>query len=239
MAKAPATFLVDCDTCKAKVAAVQDGIAEMGVEVYDNEPYGGSRLYVGKCPVCLRPVAASSTQVSIAGYDADEDEWSNPVRVYPNPPRVLSTRVPKLVQQSMSEAETCLQAGVHVPACVMLGRALEGLCRDQLKAEIAAALEAGKSGRFMLDKALKDLRTKEIIDDKLLAWSKQLQAFRNAAAHSDGDASLTRTDVLDLRTFAYAIIEYVYDLTERYNEFVARADSAKSKAAAKKAAGRK
>jgi len=237
MAKAQPTFLVNCDNCKAKVAAVQHGLAEQGIEVYDNEPYGGSRLYVGKCPVCARLVAAFSTQTAIGGYDAEEDDWSDPVRVYPNPPRVLSGRVPQHVRKSMSEAETVLQAGVHDSACVMLGRALEGLCRDQLQEEIAAAVKEGKSpksAKFMLDQALASLRSKEIIDDKLLAWSKQLQAFRNVAAHSDDGTPLTRMDVLDLRTFAYAIIEYVYDLTERYNEFVARAASAAAKNSPKK-----
>jgi len=231
------TFLVDCDSCKAKVAAVQQGIAEKGIEVYDNEPYGGSRLYVGSCPKCTKLIAAHSIQLAIADVDAEEDEWSDPVRVFPSPSRVLSHRVPKLVRESMSDAEACLQAGVHVPAFVMLGKALEGLCRDQLRTEIATAeAAAGKPVRFMLEKALGELRTKEVIDDKLLAWSKQLQAFRNSAAHSDEDASLTRADAMDLRTFAYAIIEYVYDLTERYNEFVARIEADKAKKAAKKTA---
>lgn len=215
------TFLVDCDICKAKVAALQMGMAERGLIVHDNEPYGGVRLYVGTCPRCKSPVATHSVQTSIGGYDSDEDEWSDPARVFPNPPRVLNHRIPEFVRDSMSQAETCLRAGVHDPACVMIGRALEALCRDQL-ADSNDKDATGKPQKFMLGHALPELRKREIIDDKLLAWSKQLQAYRNIAAHSDTETPVTRADVLDLRTFAYAIIEYVYDLSERYKEFEAR-----------------
>lgn len=234
MATTDETFLVDCDRCKAKVAAIQEGIAERGVTGDDDgNPVYGERLYVGMCPKCKRLLAGYSEQVGIEGYDSYHDDWSDPIRVHPNPPRVLSSGVPATVRESMDEAEKCLQAGAHNAACVMLGRALEGLCRDQMAAEIEAAAAEGKKHKVMLGEALTVLQKKGVINDKLLEWSKQLQAFRNAAAHSDDDASVTRIDVIDLRTFAYAIIEYVYDLTERYNEFVERAKEAKEKASKK------
>ena len=48
-----------------------------------------------------------------------------------------------------------------------------------------------------------------------------MQAFRNIAAHPD-DTVITREDAEDLQSFVYAIIEYIYDLTERYEEFLER-----------------
>ncbi len=67
------------------------------------------------------------------------------------------------------------------------------------------------------------LKEKGIIDSRLYDWSQQLRAFRNLAAHADTDvSSISRRDAEDLQSFVYAIIEYVYDLTDRYNEFKAR-----------------
>jgi len=131
----------------------------------------------------------------------------------------------------MSEAEVCIQVGANTAACVMFGRAVEAMCRNKLK----------DGDKFMLGKGLKQLRDEGVIDAKLYAWGTQLSAFRNAAAHPDEEQVFSEQDVEDLRAFAYAIIEYVYDLSDRYADFVARMEQAKAKAkaiAAKKAAGK-
>jgi len=39
---------------------------------------------------------------------------------------------------------------------------------------------------------------------------------------ADSDATITREDAEDLQAFVYAIIEYIYDLADRYEEFRAR-----------------
>jgi hypothetical protein len=49
-----------------------------------------------------------------------------------------------------------------------------------------------------------------------------LQAFRNLAAHPDEHFSISRQDTEDLQAFVYAIVEYVYDLADRYNDFKER-----------------
>jgi regulator of sigma D len=74
----------------------------------------------------------------------------------------------------------------------------------------------------MLSKGIKELREKKIIDDRLYDWSQHLQAFRNLAAHPDEDFTASRQDVEDLQAFVQAIVEYVYDLADRYAEFKAR-----------------
>ena len=73
----------------------------------------------------------------------------------------------------------------------------------------------------MLAEGLGKLKDDKIIDQRLYDWSQQLHAFRNIAAHPD-DESISRQDAEDLQTFAYAIVEYIYDLTDRYEEFKAR-----------------
>ena len=80
-------------------------------------------------------------------------------------------------------------------------------------------IKAGK--KIMLANGIKQLHDKNIIDARLFDWSQQLHAFRNDAAHPD-TSSISREDTEDLQAFAYAIIEYIYDLTDRYEEFKER-----------------
>lgn len=76
----------------------------------------------------------------------------------------------------------------------------------------------------MLGEGIKQLRDKKVIDDRLFDWSQQLQAFRNLAAHPE-EISISRDDAEDLQTFVNAIVEYVYDLADRYEEFKVRVDA--------------
>ncbi len=228
MADAPKkTFIVDCHNCKAKVAAVEEGRAERsGWADEIDEPYG-ERYLVGHCPSCFSLLVGESIQVDFEGYDAYEDGWADVVRIYPKPAKSFSSiRVPVLVRESLAEAERALQVNANIAACVMLGRALEALCRDVLKEDSAGdSLETSTSGakakKISLGTGIRKMHEMKVIDGKLFDWSQQLQAFRNLAAHPD-TINISREDAADLQTFAYAIVEYVYDLSDRYNEFKTR-----------------
>jgi len=218
-------FIVDCLTCKAKVAAIEHGcIRQPGGVDREGEGCYGVSVSLGMCPKCHTILVGESQQVAIAGYDADDDEWAEAVRVYPEPPKAFtSNRIPKVVSESISEAVKSLQANANVAACVMFGRALEAICGDLLA--VAPAGEAGKLGGavrprrpVMLGEGIRKLKENGVIDQRLFDWSQQLQAFRNLAAHPT-DIVISRQDAEDLRSFVYAIIEYIYDLTDRYNEF--------------------
>ena len=218
----PPTFIIDCPFCKAKVAAEAAGRAERtGVDHEAGEPFG-ERLHIGKCPSCHALLAGTTQQITFERFDGPDDEWSDVTRVYPNPPKVFSSyRIPKVVTQSLMEADRAMQANANIAACVMLGRALEGLCHDMLLPKKADG-SAPEKKHLMLGKGIKDLRDKGIIDNRLYEWSQQLQGFRNLAAHAT-DVTISREEAADLQTFVQAIVEYVYDLTERYDEFKARA----------------
>lgn len=135
--------------------------------------------------------------------------------------------IPSQVRDSLTEAERSLQANANIAACVMLGRALEALCHDVLQSSgnlaSSATKIAGPKKHLMLGQGIRELRKRNIIDDRLFNWSQQLQAFRNMAAHP-GDVSISRQDAVDLQTFVHAIVEYVYDLSKRYDEFKARTE---------------
>ena len=234
-----ASFVVDCPHCQAKVAAEETGRAEnSGWDDEVSEPYGW-RLLIGKCPRCRILLAAQSRQIQFETWEgAERDVWSDPVRVYPKPPKTFSSfRIPSAVTKSLAEADIALQGNACLAACVMFGRALEALCRDVLFTldEKKAIRDGTSKKRLMLAEGIKQLRERDFIDSRLFDWSQHLHAFRNLAAHSDGDgSSITREDAEDLQAFVYAIIEYIYDLADRYQEFKERQERrAKAKAKSK------
>jgi Domain of unknown function (DUF4145) len=121
-----------------------------------------------------------------------------------------------------------LQAGANIAACVMLGRALEALCRDNLGPKEARPVgePEPKRKRIMLGAGIRALRENKVIDDRLYDWSESLAALRNLAAHPE-DITVSRQDAEDMQAFVNAITEYVYDLTDRYNEFKEREEEKK------------
>lgn len=219
------TFIIDCPWCKAKVAAKEHGRGEKtGWTEEAGEPYGDI-ISVGECPTCHSLLVGESHQTWFEGYDSEYDRWSDYVRVYPKPPRTFTSfKIPTVVKDSIIEADRALQANANIAACVMLGRALEGICRDilqKLAPPSSGKSQPKKSKPIMLGKGLNELKAKGIIDDRLFDWSQQLHAFRNLAAHPE-DVSITRDDAEDLQAFVHALIEYIYDLAERYEEFKQR-----------------
>ena len=218
------TFVIDCYSCKAKVAAIETARSDRsGWEDGAGEPFG-ERILLGTCPSCKSTLVGQATQISFADYDGPIDEWSDVTRVYPKPPKIFSSwRIPRTVTDSLIEADRSLQANANIAACVMFGRALEALCRDILLDETEIDNGSKKQKKIMLSSGISQLKERKIIDDRLYDWSQQLAAFRNLAAHPE-DISISRNDAEDLQSFVYAIVEYVYDLADRYDEFKKRAE---------------
>jgi hypothetical protein len=221
----PPVFIVDCPHCKAKVGAQENArVQHQEWNVHAMEPFG-ERILVGTCPSCKTLIVGRSEQTSFEGFEGDEeDHFADVVRVYPHPPKVFSSyRIPRVALDSLSEADKALQAGAHLATCVMLGRALEAICRDILQPKSdAKSGQAAKQKHIMLGAGIKQLKEKKFIDDRLYDWSQQLQGFRNLSAHPDEDFSVSRADAEDLQAFVYAITEYIYDLTDRYEQFKKR-----------------
>ena len=224
-------FIIDCPYCKRKVAADKKGSAEnSGLDVDIDEPYG-DRLYIGVCQECGSLLAGHSSQVEFSNYNSEYDRWSEIIRVFPKPPKFFnSLRIPFVVKESLNEADSCLESGACTAACVMFGRALEAVCRDILEPGSLRSIANRRTKprqkkvqkkKIMLAQGIRELKDKNIIDQRLFDWSQQLQAFRNLAAHPD-DASISKEDASDLQSFVYAIVEYIYDLTDRYNDFKQR-----------------
>ncbi|QRX82288.1 DUF4145 domain-containing protein [Glaciimonas sp. PAMC28666] len=218
------TFIVDCHICKAKVAAIESGRAVHHTsDAWQNY---GKKVFIGNCPQCDFILVGESDQLDFKDVDSYDDRWSEVIRVYPKPPKTfLSLRIPPVVTDSLKEADRTLQAGANIATCMMLGRAIEALCRDVLNAEPKEGgtenVPAKTKKYIMLGQGIKELHKANLIDDRLYKWSEQLHAFRNMAAHPE-DITISRNDAEDLQKFVYAMVEYVYDLTDLYDDFMSR-----------------
>ena len=188
------TFIIDCPHCRAKVAALECGRAERsGSEDGSGEPYG-ERVLIGTCPSCASILVGQSTQLDFEGYSADGDRWSDAVRVFPKPAKAFSSyRIPRVVKDSLLEADRSLQANANIAACVMLGRALEAMCQDMLEGvkevdplpDVPSAAPKKVTKKYIsLSEGIERLRASKVIDDRLYDWSQQLRVRIPAIVNS-------------------------------------------------------
>ena len=198
-------MLIDCYQCKAKVDA------EIIGEHNDND-FFATRTYLIKCPSCNAALIAESYE----DFSGDKGVWSRPVRVYPRPKRTLSADIPPIVKSSLEEAERCMQSGAYLAATAMCGRSLEAICRHY------------KTKDSYLGGGLKELRDLGVIDARLYQWGEELRDQRNNAAHAT-DTEINAQDANDVMTFTYAIIDYVFLLALKFEQFQKRKDDRASK----------
>lgn len=152
----------------------------------------------------------------------DNCDWSEPVRVYPEPHEHLHQNIPFRIQKVLQEAQMCYKSKTYSACAVMCGKALETICADK-----------GTPGK-MLQKGLEELKSNGIIDQKLLEWGDALRRKRNIGAHA-GDDDVSKQDAKDVLDFLLAISEYVYVLSEQYEEFKQREIVKRKKQEKKKA----
>ena len=163
------------------------------------------QTYLLKCPACDQAIIGQTEQ----GVRDGELFWPEVSRVFPNPKKELGASVPKIVAASIDEADRCIKAGAYMAAAVMCGRALEAICGH-----------FNTKGSY-LGPGLKELRDKGIIDSRLYEWSNELREQRNNAAHAN-EKQISSQDADDLLTFTYAIIEYIFFLTVKFERFQSR-----------------
>ncbi|MCX5636452.1 MAG: hypothetical protein NTX52_02005 [Planctomycetota bacterium] len=113
------TFIVDCPWCKAKVAAIENGQATKTSTDYETGGMYGQKLLVGVCPRCNSLLAGEAQQIGFENIDSEYDVWSDVVRVFPKPPKTFySQRLPRIVKESLLEADRSLQANANIAACI-------------------------------------------------------------------------------------------------------------------------
>lgn len=136
-------------------------------------------------------------------------DTSEPIEIVYPAGRILTSAVPVSISRSIAEAQSCYGVGAYDASAMMCRKAVEALCAEH-KAE----------GRDLYAK-LQSLREREIVDGKLYDWAEALRLSGNFAAH-DIENPVSQIDAKDLLEFCIAIIDYVYEFTAKYNQFMLR-----------------
>ncbi len=131
--------------------------------------------------------------------------------VYPAPRR-LHWHIPSGLRREWEEARACFESKAYTATAVMVRRTLEGTCRDQ-----------GVKERKTLAEGLKQLRAEGKIDGTLAEWANLLRVVGNEGAHYTGKA-VSREDAEDALSFAEALLDHIYVLRQRFDDFKARRD---------------
>ncbi len=195
-------MIIDCPTCESKVDAKLLAERQYAGDDYNDR----TKTVFLECPICHGCLVASQEMVQT---DYDEWDWSPATRNWPQPAVILDYGIPKLTRKSLEEAKKCLSAHAYSACAVMCGRAIEAICTEhKTKAKTLAA-------------GLRELRDKQVIDQRLFEWGDSLREKRNIGAHAT-EEDVTREDARDVLEFAAAISEYVFVLSAKYEAFKSR-----------------
>lgn len=176
------------------------------------------------CPVAYKVslLECPSCNATLVGcQDEDENPYSKQrfhskvTRMWPEPKKYFDWQLPTIVRESLTEADKCYKAKAYIACAVMCGRALEGICKEH------------KTKSKTLAGGLKELLKKNIIDDKIYQWSEMLREHRNIGAHATTE-DITKDDAENLLEFTKAICDYVFVLTRKFEDFMAKKKNKKT-----------
>jgi len=91
----------------------------------------------------------------------------------------------------------------------MVRRTLEGVCKEHGITE------------KVLGRALQKMHADGLIDGRLFEWAQELRALGNEGAHNTG-RPVSREDAADALALCEAMLDYMYVLTAKFNEFKQR-----------------
>jgi hypothetical protein len=189
-----------CPHCGKPVSAGVKGVAVWSGMGTNGEGLGPPAEWaLVQCSKCRLP----SLQVREDYGRGFED--NEPVFVYPAPQRISSS-VPASLRREWEEARACLDAKAYAACVVMVRRTLEGTCKEQ-----------GVSGPN-LARSLQKLRSQGLIDGMLAEWADALRKAGNLGAHFKGEA-ISREDAEDSLAFAEALLDHLYVLRQRFDDF--------------------
>lgn len=165
------------------------------------EPWAEFALLKCSEPECQAPVVQIREDLG-GGFAADA-----PGIFYP-PPRRLSPAIPEELRDEFTEARACFQAKAYRASVMMARHALERTCHmnGATKGTLQAKLET--------------LEENGTISGDLTEWADLLRLTGNAGAHDDDDMS--PKDAEDMLDFTEALLNQLYVLRARFDEFKAR-----------------
>ncbi len=198
-------IFIECPFCNDKNEGEIIGTNLEDVNPEDDIPY--TTISLVRCKKCRKAILLKDELQPIK----DTDEWacSGDERLWPSPEFIFDNAIPANIRKSLEEAYRCYKVRAYDACAVMCGKALEAVGKEY------------KVESDTLDKILKELKEKEIIDKRIVEWGDALRRIRNIGAHAS-TAEITNQDAVDLLEFIKAICEYIFVLTKRYDTFKAR-----------------
>lgn len=184
-------MIVDCRRCGALV----DGQIVKSYLDADPSEEPANKYTLLHCPKCMDP------------FLVVENEYLNepPEVLYPPVPQ-SSPSIPKPIREAIAEAQACFRAKAYTATAIMCRKTLEGLCAaHNVKAKSLLA-------------ALRELKDKGIIEQRLFEWADALRISGNEAAH-DVNVSVVAEDARDVLEFSTALLEYVFTFRDRFEAF--------------------
>lgn len=189
-------MIIECNYCEAIVDAKVVGYHD---DSFDPDAPFPARISLVVCPIC---------NSALVGCEDLEDDEKRVSRVWPSADKHY-VGLPRGVAVALEESRKCFKAKAYTGCVVMCGKALEGLCVEH------------KMKHRVLGKALNNLLQKGIIDKRIFDWGDEIRKHRNIGAHFS-EEKISKEDAKDLLDFTEAICDYVFVLTEKFDDFMKR-----------------
>ena len=199
------SMLVECANCEAFV----DGefIADY-VDVDAESGVAGKYSFL-KCPRCARPFIMLQVD--------DGPGWEEPSRLYPPLEMGVSQAIPNSLRLAYNEARACFRTKAYTATAIMCRKTLEGIADEN------------KITTRNLASALKEMKDKGIIENRLFDWADALRISGNEAAHGV-NSNISPQDAKDILEFTHALLEYVFTFQEKFEQFKKRQSDSKNAA---------
>ena len=191
-------MLVECHNCEAIV----DGKVIASYQHYEAESDMTGKYSFLSCPKCARPFI-------MLQMENGPDDWDEPTRIHPPIEAGISFAIPGSIRLTYEEARTCFRAKAYTATAIMCRKTLEGIAEEhRIKVQNLAS-------------ALKEMRDKGIIENRLYEWADALRISGNEAAHGV-NTKISPQDAKDILEFTIALLEYVFTFRDRFEQFKKR-----------------
>lgn len=195
-------MVVECPNCQAFVEAGAVG----GYEYLRKDDKPSGRYVLLRCRRCEEPLLVKQDNI---GNMAEGDIWGSPLRLYPLLELRVNPKAPQPIRNALEEAFACYRVRAYTATAIMCRKTIEGICHEH-------GIKVNN-----LAKSLKEMRDREIIDERLYDWSNALRLAGNEAAH-DVKVEISSEDARDILDFSNAILDYLFSYRDQFEKFKQR-----------------
>lgn len=191
-------MLLECKQCEAVI----DAKLLNSYDTFNEKGFSGKMKFSFlKCPKCSSPFLVCRQNYG--------DGWDEPARLFPSEEKEVNPSLPESIRNAYKEALSAFKAKAYTASAIMCRKTLEGIC----------SVHGMKAKNLSL--ALKEMRSKGIIESRLFEWAEALRISGNEAAHDVG-TTISSQDAKDIIEFTDALLEYVFTFKDKFNKFIER-----------------